>query len=507
MKNRTEFLEELARVFDQQAEAEALLEAIGFPRGERPNWEGFRTAALYWGQVLREIENGRIDGHGPEALAVAAHRQYRGNAIFRRAAEEVPEPLPDAQVRVTPREGGRAAETPEEWPTLTFRGSEHYEEFVRLARQVIGPDTQLLYTGAEEAALYVPGGLDEARLGRLRREVADLGLGENVEVLFEVYPFQPHLFEQLRLVGPDQQVFYAENVPNTTPVRDIPHAVLFQYGEETRQDRFGRARRTVVDRVVPGATPQDPPQEQRLDPDLTLQQAGVREGDELHIRPESTAGAINPRLRRAALARVRNEIRDYERANPGFEIVYTDDEFLPTCYEVQFRAAGFEPPREQAADPADLRPVPRDVHKALIVLYDLFPIKAPAVMFTTPIFHPNVEPRGTDSRPMGWVCIGALGDDAYRTDLDFHVLCALIMDIAAYRNYGALPHGFLDAHGFLNSEAALWAVSEQGQEMIVRRGGRPLLPMIGIEETPPPKPIRIRGAHAPRPGDAAGTGR
>jgi hypothetical protein len=506
MDNRDDFITELAKIFAEEAEAQALLEDIRFPRAYWPNWNAFRNPRAYWARVITEIENGRVRGLGPDGLARVANRRYPENRLFRETVEHDPGPLeetkvdPEPEPRFTGR--ARAAAEPETaerkvWPTLLFQGSDQYDDLVRLVRQVVGPQAEMLYATGEEAAVLVPDEFDEtALLEQIRRAVEDLGT-EEIRVLFERFPFAPHLIQRIRLVGPDQQVFYAEDVPNTTPVRDLPYALLAQYGEQTRQDRLGRTRRTVVDRVVPGARPGAPPTETRLDPDRTLHEAGVREGDELHIRPESTAGAVSQRLRRSALATARNEIREYEETHPDFEVLDTDHEILPTVYDIKFEAPGFAPPADLDRPPDELRPIPRDEHQAQIILSDQFPLKAPYVLFSTPIFHPNVEPGGNTDRPKGMACIGLLGDNAYRADLDFHELCALIKDMAAYRNYGALPHGMLDAHGFLDPTAAEWARSDAGQEMIVARGGVALLPLLGIDEAPPPKRLRIT---RPEPG-------
>jgi hypothetical protein len=507
------FLTELANVFYQQPMAEALLAEVNYPREVLPTWNAFGNPRLYWRHVVREVGDGRLENGGAELLAAAARAQFPRNAVFTREAEHVPERLPETEIR-PPRvqEGGPAAvpAPPQEvdvWPTLTFRGAERYDDFLRLAREIVDPQAQLLYAAAGEAAVLVHGLREDdpayqTQLQRLQdaaeRLVAD---DEPIEVQFHEFDFRPHLIQTLRLVGPDQQVFFADNVPNTTPVRDIPHAVLGQYGPDIRQDRFGRTRRTVVDRVVPG-TRNEAPQQERLDPDRTLQEAGVRENDELHIRPESTAGTPRNRLRVAALGRVRNEIEDYAKANSDFVVAEKNDPYLPTAYSFEIHTPGFAPPKDLKPPPEELEPVPIDTHRVLLVLHDGFPIRAPGVIFESAVFHPNIKPpyntRG--SAPTGWVCIGLLGDEAYRPDLDFLELFRLITDIASYRNYGAIQHGILDSHGFLDAVAASWAVSERGQETILARGGRSLRATLGIEDTPPPLPLAVRRLGAPRPG-------
>jgi ubiquitin-protein ligase len=502
MENRQEFIAELARIFGQQPEAEALLEETQYPRAVVPNWQAFQNATRYWARVLTDIENGRLPEGGPERLAAAARDQFPQNRIFRAAAEHEPEPLPETRVTTTPGPGDQTGpQRIEEWPTLVFQGSDHYDAFVRLVREVVGPQAQLLYATGEQAAVLVAGigadGTDPAELvARLQRAVDQLDLPEEtqVEVRFERYAYRPHLIEQLRLIGPDQQVFYADNIPNTTPVRDIPHALFAEYREQTQTDRLGRGRRAVVDRVRPAQTPGGQPQQDRLNPDQSLEEAGVTEGDELHVRPESTAGAVD-QVRLDALKRVRNEIEEFAEENAsGFLIVDKDDPYLPTVYQIEFSAPGFGPPEDMSGSPDEYKPTERETHRVFIILGPEFPFKAPWVVFGSPIFHPNVLAERQEQTPAGWVCIGALGDAAYRPDLDFYELCQLIIDIAAYRNYGAIPHGILGAHGFLNRPAAEWAISDAGQEQITARGGRPILSLLGIEEQPPQGKLRIRRA-------------
>lgn len=499
MENRPQFIAEVARIFGHQPDAEALLEEIQYPRGRLPNWPTYANPTRYWTHVFTTLEDGVLEQGGPDRLATAAHTQYPGNAVFRAAAEEEQAPLAAPTVTVTEQADRVGPQRIEEWPTLILAGTDQYVAFLRLVRETVGP-AELLYTTGEQAAVLVRGidadGADPAQVvARLQRAVDQLELPDDAQatVRFERYAYRPHLIEQLTLIGPDQQIFYVDNIPNTTPVRDIPQALFGMYREETRTDRYGRGRRAVVDRVRPAQTRGGEAQRDRLAPDRTLEEAGVIERDELHVLPESTAGRAIDQVRLDALKRVRNEIEEFEKdSTNGFRILERDDPYLPTIYMVEFTAAGFAPPDDVTIDPEDFRPPERDLHQALIVLTPDFPYKAPKVVFTSPIFHPNVLPDRSGATPPGWVCIGALGDESYRPDLDFSLLCKLIIDIAAYRNYGAVQHGVFDEHGYLNGPAALWARSEEGQEQIVARGGRPILAVLGVEEGLSPAKLLIR---------------
>ena len=499
MENRQQFIAELARIFGKQPEAEALLEEIEYPRGRLPTWQNYPNPTRYWTHVVTTLEDGLLEDGGPDRLAEAAHLQYPGNQVFHAALEEERVPLPAPTVTVPAPQDRAGPQRIEEWPTLVLQGTDQYVTFLRLVRDTVGA-AELLYTTGEQAAVLVRGidadGVDPAQVvARLQRAVDQLELPNDAQatVRFERYAYRPHLIEQLTLIGPDQQIFYVDNIPNTTPVRDIPQALFALYREETRTDRLGRGRRAVVDRVRPAQTAGGEAQRERLAPDRSLEEAGVTERDELHVLPESTAGRAIDQVRLDALKRVRNEIEEFaDESTHGFRIVDKDDPYLPTIYQVEFNAPGFAPPEDLTVDPEELKPPTRDVHQALIILTASFPFKAPRVVFTSPIFHPNVLPERRGEIPRGWVCIGALGDESYRPDLDFYELCQLIIDIAAYRNYGAIQHGVFDEHGYLNGPAALWARSKEGQDQILARGGRPILAMLGVEAGPPQGKLLIR---------------
>jgi hypothetical protein len=386
---------------------------------------------------------------------------------------------------------------PRVWPTLLFTGSERYDAFMRLVRERLGPEPRLLYAAATETAVYVPDGAQaEAMVAELERLARQIDPEADIEVRFQEFDFQPYLIQTLNIIGPDQQVFVAENIPATTPVRDIPHAVLGVYAAEAREDRFGRNRLMFVDRVVPG---QDgsPPQMVRLDPGHTLHEAGVEENDQLQVQADSTAGAIAAQRRVEALARVRNEIDEYAEGHRFFKVVEKNDNLLPTFYEIEFTVPGFGPPKDPLGDDGHVEPVLQDTHRLSLLLPSDFPLVPPFVLFSPPFFHPNIEPAGRDGIPKGTACLGPIRD-AYRPDLDFHDLCQLLVDIASWRNYGALPPQVLDSYGFLDPVAADWALSEEGQERITARGGLSLADRERIDE-PARRPLPIQVRHAGLP--------
>jgi hypothetical protein len=87
------------------------------------------------------------------------------------------------------------------------------------------------------------------------------------------------------------------------------------------------------------------------------------------------------------------------------------------------------------------------------------------VRWLTPIFHPNIHPRGG-------VCLGVLRE-RYTPGVGLAYLVRMLRDIVQYRNY--------DLEGVLNGEAARWAQSEEGQQMIVETlKGVPAEHLLGI---------------------------
>ena len=103
-------------------------------------------------------------------------------------------------------------------------------------------------------------------------------------------------------------------------------------------------------------------------------------------------------------------------------------------------------------------------------------MKAPMVFWQTPIFHPNISYKD------GEVCLGDLGEH-FRPGLDFGELCKTLIDIAAYRNY-AVSEGY-------NKKAQEWAVSEEGQTAIEKRGGKSVTRKL-IDEFTSPRPLQIK---------------
>jgi len=282
-----------------------------------------------------------------------------------------------------------------------------------------------------------------------------------------------YLLHRLYIEGPDGRQFRITDAPAQQTVANLAAEVVDQYGS----DFPDAARPTVVDRVGPDG------QGRRLDPNTTLDQAQVRDGDRMRVGFQARAAAVNPLDRQDALFRVRNQILDFGQTRDpetGF-VARANSTLLPTEYELEFTQASFGPPPSATAAPVDI-----SRHTVLIQLGSDFPETPPAVFWLTRIFHPNVFPtyesevsRGREAQ-MGLVCLGAL-QESYLPSLHFGSLCQMLMDIAGFRNYSLYTtDGTVDSTGslrrrvdFYDPDAARWVGSPDGQRRIVAIKGSP----------------------------------
>jgi hypothetical protein len=302
---------------------------------------------------------------------------------------------------------------------------------------------------------------------RLGRELGarEPGLGLNVAT----NGYRDIFIQRLFVEGPDQQRFEFNGVAASTRVRDIAQATISQYEDQVwPREKTGQRRPAVVDRQMPdGST-------RRLDPDSTLEQSEVRNGDTLHVAPGAQAGSVHPQIREEALARARAQVLTYAAAHAGFE-VEANVHHAPTEYLFRFDAPSWAPSAAAGEGP---RPISR--HEVFLVLPPDFPMQAPQAFWQVPIFHPNIHPTN------GAVCLGALAD-RYRPGLDFGELCQTLVDIAGYQNY-EIREGY-------NKEAQEWALSPEGQMAIEAHGGQSVTRMLLrniIQDTQEPPPLRIR---------------
>lgn len=242
---------------------------------------------------------------------------------------------------------------------------------------------------------------------------------------------------------PAGDVYRAEALSSTL-VRDVATDFFEERGWPTR-DQAGRPQRAVVERV----DPENPERTSRLNSNHTLHDAGVRDEDTLRVLPESVAGAVNPQERLRALVVDQREVQALVDADPEHLSVKTNADHAPTRYELTMRYAGVKM--------GDRGPERTDEHRVEIFLPADYPLGAPVVRWLTPMFHPNISARGA-------VCLGVLAE-RYLPGLGLAYIVRMLLDIARYRNY--------DLHGVYNMDAAVWAESDTGQEVIQQLGGIP----------------------------------
>lgn len=520
------FYAELASILTM-AESHIFLDSIEFPK-DRVNVR-VDTLQEFWRIVRQKLDAGvLVDGDALLVRTVAA--AYPGNPVVSEAfavvesggslsaagtsgppesasrEPEAPErtdaaatgphpaehgteqPGPDATDDGITGAGTRSADdsTPAAEPChiLVFVADSHHGEFIRGVWEEDVKST-LLYVSADDdaavgqVAVLLSQPLPQARLDALRSRLVDAGAPADLEILEQECDHRPYLLKLVRAFGPDQQPFDLSGVPSTTPVSDIASAVLARYDSGPIRDRLRRRRRTVVDLCMPDGS------FQRLDPSLSLHDAGVRDGDTLNVYPESTAGVTQLRIQ--AILRVRREIFRYANERREFWVDRVDDPDFPTEYDIRFRAPGFRPPDDDS--PCAL-PQPQPEHSAVILLGAKFPLEAPAVIWLSPVFHPNIMPEPRGDLPEGLVCLGPL-DESYRPTLDFGQLCQMLVDMAGYRNYDVRVQS-AGGSGWFNDRAAMWAASEKGAEMIAAIGGTPSAEGAPEGDSPTARALRLR---------------
>lgn len=475
------------------ADGMLLLKLIQFPAHQLP----VATSPLEFWLKVKElfaagVEPARTPGLNGEIQFVGVLiREYPANEVYQRACDELgvdratglprsaaepppPEVRPAAaqprasQAPPTAAEGELPARQSvrrrQTYPTVVYAGSANHEHFADAVRAA-DPQAVLAYhsmaeeEGVVQVAMTLTVPLPEDRLQQIRDEMAARGSADGWEIQQRDFDHQPYLLD-LQVYGPDHVPYDFLGVPSTTTAGEIAAAVLRGYQDSAVRDRRGQRRRTVVDHAQADGS------FVRLLPDQTMHGAGVVNDGVLNVFPEATAG--NTKLRIAAVHRVRMEISRYAERHPDFSVEHMDDIRFPTEYELHFRAAGLAPPEVAGGNPT-----PAHEHTVLIWLGPDFPMRAPLVLWDSPVYHPNVFGPDHHSAPEGLVCLGELMN-AYRPTLDFGRLCQTLVDMACYRNYEVFHHDE-GGGGWVNSAAAGWARSAEGQDRIRLLGGKQLV--------------------------------
>lgn len=479
----------IAGVFDHETSASNILDRIGFPRQRRPAWSG--NSEETWNQIFTTLEHGIIAS--PQRwLLHAAAVVYPYNPVFQELSERYglitdDRPADDDQALVdAPTEGSGSDNAPQSAPggrresatgaaapgpvaaapptchVIVRAASEQERAAAAQILRDLGLEPQDVWATAHATSFRVSSDTAAA----VRELLDPTGMS------WVVVPpgSNDYLIRELYVSGPDGRRFRLIDAPAQQTVADVAAGIVDQYGPSFAD----KARPTVMDRVLPGG------QGERLSPDSTLHDAGVRDGASLRLGFEATAGAVNPMDHQDALHRMRNQILNYARSRPDMTVSGAPPT-LPTHYEITFVQPSFGPPGQEGGNPTRITE-----HRVQVQFRADFPETPPLVFWDSPIFHPNIYPlydseqaRRAPAR-QGLVCLGALAE-SYTPALSFADLCQTLIDMAAYRNYSVLePTGEVGADGseelarnYYDRTAATWAWNHQAE--IIAMGGSPAI--------------------------------
>ena len=166
--------------------------------------------------------------------------------------------------------------------SLTLVGSERHEEFLRLVRRLVDADAELCYATTaqsgqlpQSAVLIGDPGPRAAQIEeQLLAEVRDWGEGVTVE--YQTSETRPYLMGRIVVSGPDNRRFELRNVPSTTPLSEIAGAVLEHTDTDLASAQRGQIQVMIHRFRGDGRL-------ERLDPEHTLSDAGIHDGDELRV--------------------------------------------------------------------------------------------------------------------------------------------------------------------------------------------------------------------------------
>lgn len=472
VSDRQDLLAELASIFNTQRGVESALRPTTFPAGRIPAFENSFAEAV-WDDVLLELDRGAIRA-GYYQLLASVSRPYPDNAVFRRLTATylrptVAQPPPDDRDRGSvpqpPERKPDAAPAPPTCHVIVRASTEEIREAAAHLLDELGLDPEEQWSTAHAVSFRVAS--DRPEHVRAQLDQADFGWTVVAPGL------RDYLLHTLYIEGPDGRQFRITDAPAQQTVGNVAAEVVDQYSPVLPD----AGRPAVVDHVGPDG------QGRRLDPNSTLDESRVSDGDRMRVGFQARAAAMNPLDRQDTLYRVLNQIRDFGEtrdAAVAFE-VRANSGLLPTEYDLEFTQPSFGPPAAADSPPTDI-----DRHQVLIQLGADFPESPPVVFWQSPIFHPNVFPtyecdvaRGREVQ-MGLVCLGAL-QESYLPSLHFGSLCQLLIDIAAFRNYSLFKSdGTVDSTGalhlkadFFDPYAAAWVQSAAGQERIQAIKGAP----------------------------------
>jgi hypothetical protein len=412
-RDRETLLENISSIAPTQESARRWIRVLGLQPAALPAWSPQMNAEFWWDEVFQQFDLGR--GLAPyRNLITEILRVYPSNR-----------PVGELHQRYlgTGEQPGPDLEPDDDRCHVIVPGSTEDDLSDRVkALHDLGLEPVEVWS-TQHQTLYAVNSGDVAAVRR-RMRANDLHW-------MVVAPGQRnYVIRNIYIQVPDGTRYQAVDTPSQETVRNLTADVLASHREanEAPGDEDEEAGNTVVDRIDDDGT------RVRVDPDQTVDDAGLTEDSQLRVGTEARAGAVHPQVREDALHRVRRQIVAYAEGHRAMT-VRANSANLPTDYEIEFTEPGFGPPPCPGADPVEI-----DRHRVLIQITPDFPETHPVVFWQSEIFHPNIWPN-YDSDPAreqpyarGSVCLGQL-QDAWYPAMDFATVCQLIVDIAGYRNY------------------------------------------------------------------------
>lgn len=270
-------MREFARVFNTRDRALALLQSVRFPRGLVPDWDHGSDPLRFWALIFDELGNGAVNAPYRRLLA-AARTVYAQNDVFTdlerryREAVEWPDGTPQAPAPQSAAEAAQACHL------VAWIGSDEERSKLEgwLTEQGLEPRLEWSTISSLSYRVTQP---DPRVLNRLMRSRPDFPWAV-------VPPGTPdYVLRFLHAEGPDGQSFRFSDVPSATPVASVADELV---GQHTEGMPGAGGQPTVVDHVGAGGP-------RRMNPDSTLGDEGVTEGDRLRVAFEPRAGGgFNP---------------------------------------------------------------------------------------------------------------------------------------------------------------------------------------------------------------------
>ncbi|MBG0562563.1 effector-associated domain EAD1-containing protein [Actinoplanes aureus] len=452
-EDRDAFIQVMTQLAQNREAGARWLRRLGFPQDHIP--QPAEDAESWWWLAFDQLDLGRVQRPYSRLLRFV-HTEFPYNEgvtrLYERYVAETEAPPDNTVVQ-------RAVQEATCRVMVTVRSDAERAEAERQLRE-LGLEPQFSWASTYQTSFMV----NNPSVPQVSALLDRTELGWTV-----AGPGQPdYVYSALTLQGPDGSRFIARDTPSVRTFRDVAEDVISEhYPGAVTGDTVNNA---IVDRIGLGGD------RRRANPDETLHDAGVQDGEQMRIGFEGRAGAVNPVLREDALQRVHKQIRDYVGEHPGMRLT-ANAETLPTVYDLEFEEDSFGPPG------ADGEPTLIRHHQIRIELGPDFPERHPDVFFLSPIFHPNVFPMYDTPEThhkqelRGLVCLGEL-DDTWYPGMDMGEVCQMLVEIAGYRNYD-LFHVTHDGgepalrQNFFDERAALWAL--RNQQLIMDRGGVPIV--------------------------------